>query len=91
MFGDIQRLFLDKNIPVIIGETGAMIKNGNTADRLEWAKHYFGKAREFKIPVYLWDNGLFQGGGELYGLMERKYAKFVFPEIIDAVNERVRN
>ena len=85
MFGDIKRFFLDKDIPIIMGETGAMIKDGNIEDRLEWTKHYFGKARELGIPTYWWDNGLFEGDCELFGLLDRQQVKFVFPEIIDAI------
>jgi len=87
MFGHLQELFLDKDIPVILGETGARIRNDNTEARVEWAKYYFGKGRELAIPVYWWDNGLFVGRkqDELFGLLNRHQSFFAFPEIVAAI------
>jgi len=87
MFNNLQELFLDKDIPIILGETGARIRNNNTDERVKWAKYYFGKARDMSIPVYWWDNGLFVGRvqDELFGLLNRHQAFFAFPEIVDAI------
>jgi len=83
-FAPFKERFIDKNIPVIIGESGAVRQQyaGETAKedrarqaRLEYVAHVFGKAREYgMIPVY-WDNGLFSGRGEKFGLLSRTTGK----------------
>jgi len=80
--------FIDKGIPVIIGEFGAMHKN-NTAARTAWAKFYVSEAKKRGIPCFWWDNHSFEGNGELFGLLNRKDNSFPFPEIIDALMEGV--
>jgi endoglucanase len=87
MFGRLKTHFLDKNIPVIMGETGAVNKD-NLEARVEWARYYFGKARELGIPAYWWDNGIFTARSEtseLFGFLDRHRAEFAFPEILEAI------
>ena len=76
--------FVSKGIPVIIGEFGAMNKN-NEAVRAEWAEFYVSYAREKGIPCVWWDNGGFQGDGELFGLLNRGNNTFPFPLVRDAL------
>jgi len=77
LFDHITTLFIEKDIPIILGETGAMIKDRdkvqreptgvedfNLEDRVEWARYYFSKSREHGIPAYWWDNGLFVQNSE---------------------------
>jgi endoglucanase len=73
--------FIDKGIPVIIGEFGAMHKD-NTAARALWAKFYVSEAKKRGIPCFWWDNHAFEGTGELFGLLNRNDNSFPFPEII---------
>ena len=85
MFNRIVENFTSKGIPVILGETGAVNRNGNLQARVEWAEYYFGKAKELGIPCYWWDNGLTSGGGELFGLLNRREERFEFPEIVESI------
>jgi len=78
--------FIDKGIPVLIGEFGAVHKN-NTAERTAWAKFYVSEAKKRGIPCFWWDNHSFSGEGELFGLLKRNDNSFPFPEIIDALME----
>jgi endoglucanase len=86
---NIKSLFIDKGIPVIIGEFGAMVKSdeGNLEDRAAWAKYYTASAREIGVPCIWWDNGSFYGNGERFGLIDRALIKWKFPEIVDALKE----
>ena len=79
-FAPFKARFIDKNIPVILGESGA-VRQLYPADRekedrarrarLDYISHVYGKAKEYAlIPVY-WDNGAVTGGGEKYGLFNR--------------------
>ena len=70
IMGNIKTLFLDKDIPVIIGEFAAMSRN-NEEERAAWARYYVSEAREIGVPCLWWDNGLFEGDGELLGLFDR--------------------
>lgn len=79
---NVKKIFLDKNIPVIIGECGARAKD-NTAARAVWAEYYIGKAKEIGVPCIIWDNGAFEGDGENFGLLDRENCTWTYPEIID--------
>jgi len=88
MFNRLQEHFIDKKIPVIMGETGAVDRAGNLQARVEWTGYFFGTAKEKGIPCFWWDNGLFYregSNGEHFGLMNRTAAQFVFPEILEAI------
>lgn len=80
-----QRRYLKKGIPVVLGEYGAREKNGNLEDRVAYYETYCGMCHEFGIPNFVWDNGIFNGNGERFALIDRKNLTFTYPEIIDAI------
>ncbi len=84
LMGDLQTLFIDKGIPVIIGEFGAMNRE-NESERSQWAAYYVGAAKKIGVPCIWWDNGLFQGDGERFGLFDRHTGTCVYPELLDAL------
>lgn len=79
----LDETFLQNGIPVILGETGARNKD-NTEDRVLWADYYFGSAAEYGIPCFWWDNGAVAGGGELFGILNRRELEWFYPEIAEA-------
>lgn len=83
----MDELFLFKGIPVVIGEFGAMYKDeeGNEADRGAWAEYYVRAAREKGIPCIWWDNGAFEGDGELFGLIDRETCEWKYPLVLDGL------
>ena len=83
---NIKTLFLDKDIPVIIGEFAAMSRN-NEEERAAWARYYVSKAREIGVPCLWWDNGLFEGDGELLGLFDRITYECVYPKLLKALQQ----
>lgn len=80
----LKTVFLDKNIPVIIGEFGARNKV-NTDIRAEWAAYYVGKAHEIGVPCVLWDNNAFMGTGENFGMFDRNEGDWRYPEIVEGL------
>lgn len=84
LLNSLQAYFLDFNIPVIIGETGARSK-ANEDIRAEWATFYISKAKEYGIPCFLWDNGAFNGTGENFGLLNRFTCTWEFPKVIEGL------
>ena len=85
----IDEKFISKGIPVIIGEFGAMYKEveGNEEDRAAWANYYVSAAKELGIPCVWWDNGAFEGDGELFGLINRETCEWKYPLIIKGLME----
>ncbi len=86
---DLQELFLNKNIPVVIGEFGAGYKpvEGNEASRAEWAAYFLEKMTAVGVPCVWWDNGHFAGGGEPFGIIDRRTLEWKYPLIWDALKK----
>ncbi len=82
----LDELFLSKGVPVIIGEFGAMNKD-NEQERVQWARYYVGKAREYGVPCIWWDNNAFEGDGENFGLFNRRELTFPYPDLLEALIE----
>lgn len=78
---ELHERFIAKGIPVIIGEFGAMNKD-NEEDRAEWAEYYVSAASKIGAVCVWWDNGLFQGEGERFGLFDRNTGKCVYPKVL---------
>jgi len=83
----LDRYFISKGIPVILGEFGAINKD-NLEERVAWAGYYVSAANELGIPCIWWDNGAFTEG-ESFGLLSRIVGKMRFQEIIDAMMNAV--
>lgn len=83
VFYDINKAFISKGIPVIMGEFGTMNK-GNTSERVKAATYYLQKASSYGIPCVWWDNGCYEydGTSETFALLNRKTLKWYFPEIV---------
>ena len=76
--------FVSKNIPVVIGEFGAMNKE-NLEDRVRWAEYYIKSAKTRGITCVWWDNNAFSGRGENFGLFNRGTLQLQYPEIMEAL------
>jgi len=80
-FAPFKERFIDKNIPVMMGECGAVLQiyPDNPAreaqarqSRRDYLQFVFATAKKYNIvPVY-WDNGEITGDGELFGLINRR-------------------
>ena len=77
--------FIKNCVPVIIGEYGVINKNNNTAARVEYHSYYIDYARSRGITCVVWDNGVFTGKSDGYGLFNRIAGTWKYPEIIDAM------
>ncbi len=80
----INIIFVNKGIPVIIGEFGALNKD-NEQDRATWAKVYLSSAVNAGIPCIWWDNSAFNGSGENFGLINRKKLTWPYPDLLRAL------
>ncbi|MCL2185671.1 MAG: glycoside hydrolase family 5 protein [Treponema sp.] len=79
-FSPFKTRFIDNNIPVIIGECGAVLQlypndsakqSQAQQSRMDYISYVFNAAKKYGlVPVY-WDNGLARGDGEKFGLINR--------------------
>lgn len=72
-FNDLDINFLNKGIPVCIGEFGASNYN-NTSDRVKWAESYAKKAVSRNLPMVIWDNNTVSDSSnpdDCFGLIDR--------------------
>ena len=90
MLAKLKLCYIDKGIGVVIDEFGSRDKDGNTADRVAHAAYYVKKAREAGITCFWWDNNLFSGSGERFGIFDRKSCSFRYPEIAQALADNCR-
>ncbi|ORX54908.1 cellulase-domain-containing protein [Piromyces finnis] len=81
LMNTINTSFIKKDIPVILGEFGAMNRD-NESERARWIKYYVKQAAALGIPCVLWDNGLFEGEGELFGIIDRSSLEVVYPVLL---------
>lgn len=86
LLSDIERIIFFKNVPVIIGEYGAVNKN-NEAERVAWLSDYLRKARAKNIPCVWWDNGQFDGSGENFGIIDRRTLEIPYPDLMKVFEE----
>jgi len=78
---NIKKAFISKNIPVIIGEFGAMNRD-NELERAKWAEYYVKSAKSIGVPCVLWDNGIFEGDGERFGIIDRSNLTITYPDLV---------
>ena len=88
-FAPFREKYIEKNIPVVIGECGAVLQlyPDNQAketeareSRLDYISYIFGTAKNYGlVPIY-WDNGSTRGSGEKFGLFNRRDGQPNSPE-----------
>lgn len=74
--------FISNGIPVIIGEFGARDKGQNIQDRIDYATYYIAAARARGVSCCWWDNNVFTGDGEIFGIYDRRSGSFPYPDIV---------
>ena len=77
--------FVSKGIPVLMDEYGALEKGENLQDRVNFAAYYIAAASARNLTCFWWDNHLFRGNGERFGLLNRKNASWTYPDIVLAI------
>ena len=70
---------------MVLGEYGAMEKNDNLQDRATFYAYYVATASSRNIPCVVWDNHVFKGNGERFGLLDRKTCTWPNQILVDAM------
>ena len=86
-FDILKERFVDKGLPVIIGEFGAENK-GNPKDRAAYYEFYIQTAAERGIPCFIWDNNTETGEGS-YGILNRSDCSWYYPEILEGIQKAI--
>lgn len=68
-FAELKEKFVDKGIPVIIGEFGCVNASDN-ATRSEYYNYYLSSAKNNGIKCFIWDNGK-SAGESSFGILNR--------------------
>ena len=80
--------YIKNGIPVIIDEFGALQKNKDDLQgRVNFAAYYTASASTRGITCVWWDNHVFSGGGEKFGLINRNTVAWKYPDIALAILE----
>lgn len=82
---NLYKTYVAQGIPVVIDEYGAMEKNGNLQDRVNFTAYYVCSASARGMTCCLWDNNVFSGNGERFGIINRRTCEWVCPEIVEAI------
>ncbi|ORX83950.1 endoglucanase precursor [Anaeromyces robustus] len=82
----MKKRFVDQGIPMILGEYGAMNRD-NEEERAKWAEYYMEKVTALGIPQVWWDNGIFEGEGERFGIIDRTSLKIMYPDIVASLQK----
>lgn len=78
-FDFLKSKFIDKGVPVIIGEFGATNKN-NDSVRASYMEYYVKSAKSRGITCFIWDNGT----KDEFGLLDRNSLTWHFKNVVDA-------
>ncbi len=79
-FGYMKKYVIDKNVPLIIDEFGAVDRE-NTAERIKYLEYFKSKAYALGIKYLWWDNGYRRS----FALFDRKNGKPYFKEIVETL------
>ena len=80
----MDKYFVKNNIPVIMGETGAIFRamsdgESNVGEIVKWADYYIVKLKEMGIPSVIWDDG------GSFKLFDRRNLDWLYPDYADAI------
>lgn len=85
LMSNIDKLFIQNGIPVIIGECGCTNSHDNNDARKEWFAFFGNVTSSHSIPAILWDNGATgNSGGECHNYFIRKTGEMYSPDLINA-------
>jgi endoglucanase len=79
----LEKYFVTNEIPVIMGETGAIHRimpdgQTNEAERVKWAEYYIGELSKRGVPSIIWDDG------GSFKLFDRKELEWFYPDLCAA-------
>jgi len=84
-FDKLKATYVDKGIPVILGEYGAVNQTGYETYRRYYMEYVTKAAHDRLIVPIFWDNGSHGSGKESFGLINRVDNTVLYPDIMAAM------
>jgi endoglucanase len=81
----LKATYVDKGIPVILGEYGAVNQTGYETYRRYYMEYVTKAAHDRLIVPIFWDNGSHGSGKESFGLINRVDNTVLYPDIMAAM------
>jgi endoglucanase len=88
-FGDLKSTYVDKGLPVILGEYGAVNQSGYEKYRRYYMEYVTKAAHDAGIAPFFWDNGSSGSGSDAFGLITRSSGAVMYPTILEAMTRAV--
>lgn len=85
----LKATFLDKGVPMILGEYGAVNQAGYENYRRYYMEYVTKAAHDVGIAPFYWDNGGKNSGGEAFGLIDRSNNTVLYPTLMQALTRAV--
>ncbi|WP_300700108.1 cellulase family glycosylhydrolase [Bacteroides sp.] len=78
-FGKLKTMFIDKGVPVYLGETGCVHRSDSRAEsfRKYYLEYVYKAAKECGLAPFYWDNGSASAGKECSGLFNHATGVFL--------------
>lgn len=91
LFNALKETYVLNNIPVYIGESGCVNREGTRARAFQkyYLEYFYKVARESGIPAIIWDNGSKGRGEECFGFLNHADGSYIndSKELIDAMRK----
>jgi endoglucanase len=85
----LKTTFIDKGLPMIWGEYGAVNQAGYENYRRYYMEYVTKAAHDAGIAPFVWDNGSTGSGKDAFGFMSRKDNTVLYPTILEAITRAV--
>lgn len=91
IFSNLKTTFIDKGVPVYIGEFGSVHRNDELSEkfRMYYIEYVTKAARANNISIFFWDNGATTTGKESFGIINHNTGDFINngKEVIDILTK----
>jgi endoglucanase len=83
--GKLKSTYIDKGLPMIWGEYGAVNQSGYENYRRYYIEYVTKAVHDAGIAPFIWDNGSTGSGSDAFGLINRSTYAVLYPTILDAM------
>jgi endoglucanase len=84
-FDKLKSTFIDRGVPVFLGEYGATHQAGSDDYRRYYVEYVTKAAVDRGILPVFWDNGATGSGGEKFGLIDRRSHGVLYPDLMEGM------
>jgi endoglucanase len=85
----LKSTFVDKGLPMILGEYGAVNQTGYEGYRRYYTEYVTKAAHDVGITPFYWDNGGKNSGSDAFGLIDRANNTVLYPALMQALTRAV--